>query len=74
MKERTSQNRQTREDRAQDDIPRAISTKGIKALVSSHLPSDHPLRLLISSEKAELTVEEFRIKLDNWLTLLDYKS
>ncbi len=74
MKERTSHNRQTRENHAQDDIPRAISTKGIKAFVSSHLPSDHPLRLLISTEKAELTVEEFRIKLDDWLTLLDYKS
>jgi hypothetical protein len=54
--------------------PRRVSTKEIKAFVSSHLPSDHPLRLLISSEKAELTVEEFRIKLDDWLTLFNYKS
>ncbi len=74
MTERRSQQTQTCGDQALHSIPRTVSTKGIKDFVSKHLPVQHPLRLLISSEKAELTVEEFRIKLDDWLTLFNYKS
>ena len=74
MTEQRQDDRQSGQNSTLPNSPQSVSTKGIKAFVSSHLPSDHPLRLLISSEKDKLTVNEFMVKLDDWLKLLGFKS
>lgn len=44
------------------DNPQTVSTKKIKAFVSSHFPPEHPLRQVILAEREILTPEEFLSK------------
>jgi hypothetical protein len=74
MKERRRSDKQTKGNSTLRDSPQSVSTKGIKAFVSSHFPSDHPLRQVILAEKEKLTGEEFLAKMDVWLVLLNHKA
>lgn len=73
MRKQTPQNNQIGENHVQDNVPQAISTKRIKSFVSSHLPTDHPLRHVVMAEKEKLTGEEFLAKMDVWLVLIEQR-
>jgi hypothetical protein len=74
VRERRPPDKQTRGISTLRDSPQSVSTKGIKAFVSSHLPSNHPLRQVVLAEKEKLMCEEFLAKMEVWLVLLDNKG
>lgn len=55
-------------------VSQPISTDGIKALVSSHLPPGHHLREAILAEREKLEPEEFLAKMETWLILLNQSN
>ncbi len=55
-------------------IPRSVHTDGLKELVRSRFPIDHPLRDAILAEKDILTPEELLSKLEVWATLLSRRA
>lgn len=55
-------------------IPRSVHTDGLKDLVRSKFPADHPLRDAILAEKDVLTPEELLSKLEVWAVLLSRRA
>ena len=51
-----------------------LSMRKLKDLALTDIPKDHPLRDVFLAEKEYITVEEFLIKLETWLTLMERKG
>ncbi len=58
----------------EDGIPRSVHTEGLKELVRSRFPVDHPLRDAILAEKDVVTPEELLSKLEVWAILLSRRA
>jgi hypothetical protein len=49
-----------------------LSMRKLKELALTMIPKDHPLRDVLLAEKDYLTVDEFLVKLEVWLTLSEH--
>jgi hypothetical protein len=52
----------------------SLSIRGLKDLVLSQFPEDHPLREVILAERDRVTPVEFLAKMEVWVVLLSRRA